>query len=243
MGLSSACRNRKKLEIISKFLKNLINISFDRYFFTDYNNFVATELHGYCDASKTAYSAVIYARTTYNDKMTVKYVSAKSKVASSKGLSIPRIELFSCVLLSKFVEVLVSKTLCWTDSLVVLRRIERVEKNWKVCIENIVRKIKEKVGNSSWRHIPGELNPSDIATRECRPKVLPQSWFHGIEFLESLNEKWPVFETVPASTPPEVGIGELRTKLTINTLLMTKLMSLVLERLLIVSVLVILKNC
>ena len=41
------------------FLKNLNDISFDRYLFADQNNFVSIELHGYCDASKTAYSAVL----------------------------------------------------------------------------------------------------------------------------------------------------------------------------------------
>ena len=102
------------------FLKNLY-ISFDRYLFADQNNFVSIELHGYCDASKTAYFAVIYARTICKDKMTVKFVSAKSNVVSNKGLSIPRIELLSCLLLSKLVsavvnatavEVVVSKTVC-----------------------------------------------------------------------------------------------------------------------------------
>ena len=67
-----------------------------------------------------------------------------------------------------------------------------------------------------------ELNPADIATRERRPKVLPQLWFHGPKFLKSPNEKWPVVEIVPASIPPEVGIEELRTKSTVNTLSMTK---------------------
>ena len=51
------------------------------------------------------------------------------------------------------------------------------------------------------------MNPADIATRECRPKVLPQ---------------WPVFERVRLSIPPEAGIEELRTKLTVNALSMTK---------------------
>ena len=168
-------------------------------------------LLGYCDASRTAYSAVIYARTIFKDKITVKFVTAKSKVVSNKDFSIPRIELFSCLLLLKListvvstmsVEVVVSKTVYWTDLLVVLRRIKRGDK--------------EDVDSSSWRLIPGKLNSADIATCECRPKVLPHLWFHAPEFLKSLNEKQPAFETV------QVGIEELRTKLTVNALSMTK---------------------
>ena len=79
-----------------------------------------------------------------------------------------------------------------------------------------------KHNQQGWRHVPGELNPDDIVTRDGRPKVLPHLWLHGFEFLKSPNEKWPVFETVPPK-PPEVGIEQLRTKLTINALSMTKL--------------------
>ena len=130
--------------------------------------------------------------------MTIKFVSAKSKAVPNEGLSIPRIELLSCLLLSKLVStivnamsvvVVVSETVCWTDSLVALWWIKRAYKIWKVWVENRVRKIREKVDSSSWRHISGELNPADIATREYRPKVLPQLWFHGPEFLKSPNEE------------------------------------------------------
>ena len=89
-------------------------------------------------------------------------------------------------------------------------------------MENRVRKIREKIDSSSWRHISVELSPTDIATLECRPKVLPQLWFHGPEFLKSPNEKWSVFETVLLSIPPEAGIEKLRIKLTVNVLSMTK---------------------
>ena len=75
-------------------------ILIDRYLFADQNDFVLIELHGYCDTSKTAYSAVIYARTIYKGKMTVEFVSAKLKVVCNKGLLIPRIDLLSCLLLS-----------------------------------------------------------------------------------------------------------------------------------------------
>ena len=132
-----------------------------------------------------------------------------------------------CVILilltiNKLVEVVVSKTVCWSDSLVTLFWIKRADKICKVWVENRVRKIREKVDSSSWRHISGELNPADIATREYRLKVLPQLWFHGPEFLKSPNEKWPVFETAPVTTPPEAGFEELRTNLTVNDLPMTK---------------------
>ena len=90
------------------------------------------------------------------------------------------------------VEVVVSKTVCWTDSLLALWWIKRTDKIWKVWVENRVRKIREKVDRSSLRHIPGEMNPADIARRECRPKVLPQLWFHAPEFLKSPNQKCPV---------------------------------------------------
>ena len=64
---------------------------------------------------------------------------------------------------------------------------------------------------------------ADIATWECKLKVLPQLWFHGPEFLKSPNDKWPVFETVPVTIQPtKAGIKELRTKLTVNALSITK---------------------
>ena len=72
------------------------------------------------------------------------------------------------------VVVVVSETVCWTDSLVALWWIKRADKIWKVWVENRVRKIREKVDSNSWRHISGELNPVDIAIRECRLKLLPQ---------------------------------------------------------------------
>ena len=74
----------KNWKLFLKILKNLNDTSFDQYLFADQNNFVSIELHGFFDASKTAYSVAIYARTIY-DKMTVKFVSAKSKVVPIKA--------------------------------------------------------------------------------------------------------------------------------------------------------------
>ena len=90
--------------------------------------------------------------------MTIKFVNAKPKVVSNNSLSIPRIELLCCVLLSKLisavvntmsVEVVVSKTTCWTDLLVAVWWITRIDKNWSVWAENRVTTIREDVDSSS----------------------------------------------------------------------------------------------
>ena len=78
-----------------------------------------------------------YSRTIFKSNMVIKFVSVKSKVASNKGMSNPKIELWSCLLLSKListvvntmsVEVVVSKTVSWTNSLVALWWIKGFDK-------------------------------------------------------------------------------------------------------------------
>ena len=146
------------LEGALKILKNHDDITSDQYLFADQNNFAPIELHGYCDASNTASSAVIYKRTIFKNKMTVKFASAKTKVVSNNSLSIPRRGLLCCLLLLKLisavvnkmsVEVVVSKTVCWTDLLVAMWWIKRIDKNWSVWVENRVRTNRENVDSSS----------------------------------------------------------------------------------------------
>ena len=51
-----------------------------------------------------------------------------------------------------------------------------------------------------WRHIPGEINPTDLPTRRITAAILCNNtlWLEGPEFLTNTNKPWP--ERIPGST-------------------------------------------
>ena len=60
---------------------------------------VSSSLHTFVNASEKAYGAVVYLRSVYENEMkSTRLVTAKSKVAPLKAISIPRLELMSAVL-------------------------------------------------------------------------------------------------------------------------------------------------
>ena len=56
-----------------------------------------------------------------------------------------------------------------------------------------VEKCRERIHPSRWSHVPGKVNPADIATRFTRDKDLSPSscWFSGPKFLLCEQEMWP----------------------------------------------------
>ena len=68
------------------------------------NEVLRCEMHGFCDSSLKAYSAMVYLKVLTKEKCFVRLLSAKSKVAPHKTLTIPRLELLGCHLLSKLVD-------------------------------------------------------------------------------------------------------------------------------------------
>ena len=87
-------------------LSEIRSIRISRYLFSSVINTVKqVELHGYCDSSEHAYCAVIYAHALSNDgRPASRIVAAKCKVAPIRKTSIPRLELFSCVLLAELMD-------------------------------------------------------------------------------------------------------------------------------------------
>ena len=61
----------------------------------------SARLIGFCDASAKAYAAVVYIKLEDEDDVNVKFIAAKTRVAPVLGVTIPRLELLSALLLSK----------------------------------------------------------------------------------------------------------------------------------------------
>lgn len=144
------------------------------------NNRGRIELHGFCDASQIAFGACIYLRQlTGAGTWGVHLLCAKSRVAPTKTLTIPRLELSGSLLLSelmcrvsKAINVSLDNIYCWCDSTVVLAWINGVPAQWKTYVANRVTQIIENVGAGSWRHISTHQNPADPLSRGVTTQVL-----------------------------------------------------------------------
>lgn len=107
------------------------------------------QLHGFSDASNSAYSAVIFLRVeTESAPIEVTMLYAKTKVAPVKLLSVPRLELCGALLLVKaltFVQTAMklsdAPTFCWSDSTTVLAWLKSPAAKWKPFVAHRVAKI------------------------------------------------------------------------------------------------------
>ena len=89
---------------------------------------------GFCDSSNVAYAAVGYVRIVTLVGVVVNFLNAKSKVAPLKAVTLSRLELLVCLLLSKLVkkavevEVEIGSVIMWLDSEIALYWIRGLRK-------------------------------------------------------------------------------------------------------------------
>ena len=151
-------------------------------------------LHGFGDASKRAYCAVIYLVTIVNDKAYVKLIASKTRVAPIKELTIPRLELMAARILAQLMhavrkaletEYSFEGTRYWTDSKTTLCWIRNAA-DWKQFVQHRVNEILRLSGKHDWGHCPGKDNPADIGSRGVLISELKNSslWWSGPEWLK-----------------------------------------------------------
>lgn len=170
-------------------------------------------LHGFCDSSETAYAAVLYLQVRTQSTTEVFFLAAKNRVAPLKKMSMPRLELSGCLLLSELVsqvkagfgeKVSVDATKCWSDSQVALCWLKGKSKSWKPWVENRVVNIRKVVDSDDWSYVPGKDNPADIPTRVCELSDFDR-WFVGPEVLRSCESRRDdLFDVVARSKEEDV---------------------------------------
>ena len=96
----------------------------------------------------------------------------KSRVTPLKPMSMPRLELVDAVLGAKLgtkicneLDLHVNCVYYWTDAVVVLRYIHNVSTRFEIFIANRLNVLHALTSVDQWRHVPGKLNPADLAFR------------------------------------------------------------------------------
>lgn len=202
-------------------VEELRQISVQRCLRQDRHDTHDVSLHTFTDASEKAFGAVTYIRYVFSDgSVEVTFVAAKTRVSPLSATSIPRLELMGAHLgvrlsqkLAVSLEIPIEKHNFWTDSMNVLSWIKSESRQFKPFVANRVASIQQETCPSQWRHVPGEHNPADDASRGLSADQLTSDsrWFTGPEFLNQDPASWP--ERPLAVSTPEANKEKKKVKL------------------------------
>ena len=185
-----------------KDLSEVKTISVPRYVLEEVEgDIVRTSLHGFGDASKKSYCAMIYLVCETSTGVYTKLLCAKTRVAPLKGLSIPRLELMSAKILATLMDtvlkavgsqVKIDEVKFWLDSKTALFWIAN-NGEWKNFVRHRVNEILKLTKKEDWGHVPGEENPADIGSRGMNARDLKCSnlWWEGPNWLKKERSAWP----------------------------------------------------
>ncbi|GFW74304.1 retrovirus-related Pol polyprotein from transposon opus [Trichonephila clavipes] len=143
------------------------------------------QIHTFSDANQRAYGAAAFLRVKHKDRVSVDLVTSKSRVASLKRLSLPRLELMGALLAA------------------------RLAKEVKKILDQKVREIQSLTDPNSWFHCSGKDNPADLLTRGISVDALTTNskWWNGSSFLCQID-----FQTkgLDEAIPERVYLTEMR---------------------------------
>ena len=173
------------------------------------------ELIAFGDGSLLAYTCAIYIRwkkakvmDTDPDRFAVKLVCAKARVTPARGTTAPRSEMCGFLILTRLLKVVVNAmevkpaeiTLA-VDSQCTISALQKsggtlapyFASRVSESLENLSELTEETIVNPV-QHVPGQLNPADIPTRDATTpdEVSDNSvWQQGPSYLALNKEYWP----------------------------------------------------
>ena len=186
----------------------------DRCYFKPGHLVKQATLHGFADASKTAYGAVVYYRATYEGyPTTTSLVTSKTKLAKTESSTIPRLELCAALLLAKLLssigkllDIPPSHWHAWSDSSTVLAWLDGNHRHHPVYVNNRVEQTLNITTPYIWHYVPTAQNPADCASRGMKPKELLKHtlWWEGPPWLK--QEPLPLPKQPPRRPLPDAGL-------------------------------------
>ncbi|XP_014209356.1 uncharacterized protein LOC106640009 [Copidosoma floridanum] len=150
-------------------------------------------LHGFYDASKRAYAAAIYSDSLGGQST---LLLAKTKVASIKRITIPRLELCGAMLLLKLAKHLVhslsskpESVFLWTDSQIIIEWLKKHPSHWPTFVANSTSMIIATLPDATWSHVRSESRPN----RGLTPVLLSthRLWWQGPTWITKSQANWP----------------------------------------------------
>jgi len=158
------------------------------------------EGHVFGDAPERAYGAVIYLKSITDDTVTVRLICSKARLAPTKRVTLPRLELLAALVATRLLryfcqstECDISKATLWGDSAIALAWIRGNPNRWKTFVCNSFTEIFEYTAPFQWRHCPGSENPADILSRGLHAHDLTTSntWWNDHVWLRDAPDNWP----------------------------------------------------
>jgi hypothetical protein len=162
-----------------KLLPQLVDVHVPRWVGTTGKG--SSQLHVFCDASETAYGAVLYIRSTHGSDTRVQIVCSKNRLAPLQNVTIPRLERIAALVGALLLNYVCRETgydvmqaTLWSDSTVALGWICNDPNRWKTFVANRVTEIHSYTTPSQWKHFPGEDNPADHLSRGVNAEQLKE---------------------------------------------------------------------
>ena len=197
------------VEIASRFqeiLRDIVKvreIELDRCLINE-ANVESLEIHGFADASVIAFGACVYLRMVTGNRVVVRLIASKTRIAPLKTQTIPRLELMATLLLARLVTsvnkalmktIQIDRVFCWSDSQIALWWIKNDSTVHKPFVQNRATEIRNLIAKENWEYCPTTVNPADLASRGCRCTriVNNQLWWTGPSFLKEPPDNWPKF--------------------------------------------------